>query len=366
MLPFKRASNNKLDRWFFTVNKPILLLVVILLIIGVVLNLTASPYVAIRLGVDSFYFFYRHIFYVVIALIVLIGTSFLSKKQVQKVAAIIFIVSTLAILLVLLLNVEVKGAKRWIYIFGISLQPSEFVKVCFPVVLASVWQQLSIKNKLSGYLTITVIYIITTGLIIMQPDLGMVILISLVFAAILFLVEVKLVWILLLAILGVISLVISYLVFSHVYYRIDSFFNSTKPYQVMKALEALQNGGFFGVGPGKGYFKQYLPDAHTDFIFAVAVEEYGLVFAFILLALFGYLFFLGFKVLQRVKTQFIYISIAGLLVLLMFQAFIHISSNINLIPTKGMTLPFISYGGTSLVANALLVGFLLALSKKEY
>lgn len=366
MIIFKRASNNKLDRWFFTVNRPILITVVILLIIGIVLDLSASPYVAIRVGYLPLHFFYRHICYVILSLIVLVTISFLDKEQIRVLATLIFIISIIAIIIMFILHIQVKGAERWIRVAGLSLQPSEFVKVCFPVVLASVFEQVSKRSKLLAYFCITCIYAVTTSLIIMQPDLGMAILISIVFVSLLFILEVRLVWLLLFGILGVMGLIVAYLVFSHVHYRIDSFFKDDKPYQVMKAIEALQNGGFFGVGAGEGYFKQYLPDAHTDFILVVAIEEYGLVFAVILIILFLYLFLIIFNLLKKVKSYFAYISIIGLTVTLMIQLFIHVGSNINLIPTKGMTLPFISYGGTSLLANALLIGSLLVLTKKEY
>lgn len=363
---FKRASSNKLDRWFFTVNKPILITVIVLLIIGVILSLSASPYVAIRVGYDPLHFFYHHIFYSLLSVIVLIAVSFLDREQLKSVVTVIFIINIIAIIIMFIIHIQVKGAERWIRIGGMSIQPSEFVKVCFPMVLASVFEQVSKKNKIFAYSSITCIYGVTTGLIIMQPDLGMAILISCVFVSLLFILEVRLVWLLMFGILGVIGLVAAYLLFSHVHYRIDSFFKDDKPYQVMKALEALQNGGFFGLGAGEGYFKQYLPDAHTDFIFVVAIEEYGLVFAIILVMLFLYVLLTIFNLLKRVKDYFSYISIIGLTITLMIQLFIHIGSNINLIPTKGMTLPFISYGGTSLIANALLIGSLLVLTKKEY
>ncbi|MGV3278528.1 FtsW/RodA/SpoVE family cell cycle protein [Rickettsiales bacterium LUAb2] len=366
MLPFKRSSDRKLDRWFWSIDIKIIFTILILLLIGIILDLSASPYVALRLHAYPLYFFVRHILYVFLAVCIMIGMSFLTEEQVKKLGIFIFVMGCLAILATLIFNIEVKGARRWIHLFGFSLQPSEFVKITFPIVLASIWDKLRNKDRLAAYLLMSIVYIMLAGMLIMQPDLGMTILISVIFAGILFITEVSLFWVLLLACLGVVLLVSSYFAFNHVQYRIDTFFSGEKSYQIEKALEAIADGGFWGVGAGNGLIKEYLPDAHTDFIFAVAVEEYGAIFAIVLIGIYSYLFFRIYKLIKIANNNFNYICLIGFLIILIIQTFIHISTNINLIPTKGVTLPFISYGGTSLVSSAILTGFLLSLSRKKY
>lgn len=360
----KRSSNNIISRWFWSIDSHIFTVVLVLLIIGVVLDISASPYVAMRLHAYPLYFVYRHLIYVVLAIITLTFVSFLDEQQVKRLSLIIFILAVLGIFLSLFIGHEIKGSKRWIHILGFSIQPSEFVKVCFPLILANIWTTCKKLGKTASYLIMAILYLCIVSIIIIQPDLGMTILLSTIFITVLFITEINFAWVFLLSIIGLIFLTVSYFSFAHVQYRINTFFSGDQSYQVTKALEAIKEGGFTGAGPGMGIVKKYLPDSHTDFIFAVSLEEYGVIFGIILICLYIYLFYRCFKLLAIENKEFNYISVTGLVITMAIQTFIHMSTNINLLPAKGVTLPFISYGGTSLIANAILIGFVLVLTKK--
>lgn len=367
MLPFKRSSSNTFDRWYFTIDRPIFYTALMLMVIGLLLDLTVSPYVSIRLGAPPLHFFYHQVAFQMVGFMVILWSSGLSRAKVKQLAHLIFGVGIITIMAILALNYQVKGAKRWIHAFGFSIQPSEFVKVAFPVVIASIWTHFK-ENPKRRNLILAGVYGLCAGLIILQPDLGMVILLSITFVALMFLLGMRVSWVLVIAILGVILLAVAYFSFNHVRCRIDSFFTTTHhSYQLVKATSALQHGGIFGTGAGNGYFKQYLPDAHTDFIFSVAVEEYGVVFAILLIGLYLFIFFKALKWVSWARYgSFTYISIAGLCIVFITQTFIHIASNIGVIPAKGVTMPFISYGGTSIISTSLLIGILLALGRKRY
>jgi cell division protein FtsW len=263
---------------------------------------------------------------------------------------------------------EIKGAARWVSLGPITLQPSEFVKPTFAVVAAWMFSTQQTQEGFPGNLIALFLYFMVAGLLLLQPDVGMTLVISAVWFIEFFLAGLPVVWVLLGVVVGLGSLVGAYFTFSHVQARVDSFLDPAagNSYQVMTALQAFHNGGLFGRGPGEGHVKAVLPDAHTDFIMAVAGEEFGLVLCLLVVGLFSFIVLRGFARMLAEESLFVLLATSGLLVQFGLQAIINMASTLRMMPTKGMTLPFISYGGSSTLALALGIGMVLALSRKRY
>ena len=270
-------------------------------------------------------------------------------------------------LLILFLDYEVKGAKRWLYLFNFSLQPSEIIKPIFVILTA--W---SISKSIEGkkfYLTLLFIFFfILLALILMQPDLGMTVLVSATFFCQLFVAGLS-IFLVSLAIIFILGIsIFSYFIFDHVQNRINSFLGGlggSDRHQIDLSLQAFKNGGLFGKGPGQGILKERIPDANTDFIFAVAGEELGFIFCSIIILLILTIIIRLLLKLLKMQDPFIIISIVGLTCCFGLQSLINIFSSLSIIPTKGMTLPYISYGGSSMISSSILFGFLLALTKNK-
>jgi cell division protein FtsW len=286
-----------------------------------------------------------------------------------------------AMLGVLAYGQEVKGATRWINILGFSIQPSEFLKPSFAVVAA--WL-IALQNKtmkraegyhvegaktfiFNGFGFSIGLYILCLTLLLLQPDLGMSVVLTSVFAAQIFLVGLRFRYLAILCGVGVGALCTAYLVFHHVRSRIDRFLNpeSGDNYQVERSLDAIRQGGLVGVGPGQGTEKMNIPDAHADFIFSVLAEEMGLFFSFILIAIFLFVLLRGFRRLQDTQDVFTVLAAGGLLFMFGAQSLVHMGSAVNLLPAKGMTLPFISYGGSSMLSMSIAMGMVLALTRQK-
>lgn len=360
-------SQPLLSRWWWTIDRFTFFAILSLMGIGALLVATASPSVAERIDLDSFYFIERQVAFIGIALIIVFGCSFLSPTVVSRAGIAGLIICLALLVLVLFIGMEAKGAKRWIYILGFSLQPSEFTKPFF--VVASAWILSRPKQKVSlhPFLSSTIVYVVTVGLIILQPDFGMVVTISLLWGALIFLAGLPILWISLGICLGVIGVFLAYTLLPHVAERINNFLDpSAENYQVRKSLEAFNHGGLIGTGPGEGSVKQSLPDSHTDFIFAVAGEELGLIFTLVILSLFAFITVRSILRIRNEQDQFTIFAVVGLALQICIQAFINVGVTIKLLPTKGMTLPFISYGGSSLLAISVTAGLLLALSRKRF
>jgi cell division protein FtsW len=273
----------------------------------------------------------------------------------------------LAMVLVLLVGSEIKGAQRWIHLPGFSLQPSEFVKPAFAVAAAWFMARQKDRPEFPGDRIAAGLYGVVVTLLLLQPDLGMTVVVTAIYGGLIFLAGFPF-WLLAAFGCGALALLAgSYFFLDHVHSRINRFLDpaSGDNYQVQKALEAFQNGGLFGTGPGQGTVKLGLPDAHADFIFAVAGEELGLIFTLILLGLFEFVLLRGFNRVMDSPDIFPLLATAGLLVMFGVQALIHMGSSVNLLPAKGMTLPFISYGGSSLLAMAFAMGMVLALTRRQ-
>ncbi|HTR86895.1 MAG TPA: putative peptidoglycan glycosyltransferase FtsW [Reyranella sp.] len=368
MIQVPRDDRSVIGQWWWTVDRWALGAVLAIMAFGVLLTLAASPPEAERLHVDSFFFAKRQFFFLPMALAVMMAISLSSPRHIRRLALLVFCGSVVLLALTFVIGAEVKGARRWITVPGISnIQPSEFVKPSLAVISAWLLAQARAERRLPGYFLSTLLVGMVLTMLIMQPDLGMSIVIASVWAAQLFVIGLPM-WI---AGFGVIggagALVGAYFMLSHVRSRFDRFLDpsSGDNYQVNTALEAFMNGSLFGRGPGEGTVKAQLPDAHTDFIMAVCGEEFGLAVCLIILLLFA---FVTLRAMQRASKEtslFIALAATGLGVQFGLQAAINMASTVQLIPAKGMTLPFISYGGSSALAMAICVGMMLALTREH-
>ena len=322
-----------------------------------------GPAVAERIGLDEFYFIKRHFMLLPVAIAMILAVSALTPTQVRRMAIIAFLGCIVLLAATLLFGTEIKGARRWLSIAGFSLQATEFVKPKFAVVAAWLFSEAAHDPQFPGRLICTGLFATVLALVIAQPDLGQAVVITSVWVAQFFLAGLPMG----LVGLGVSGLIGSYFTLSHVASRIDRFIDpkSGDTYQIERSIEAFSSGGLFGRGPGEGQVKQVLPDAHADFVFAVAGEELGLFVALFIVTLFAFIVLRGMSRAMSEQNLFILLAVAGLLVQFGIQALINMGSSLQLIPTKGMTLPFISYGGSSLLGVALGLGMTLALTRRR-
>jgi cell division protein FtsW len=362
-----RADRSAFAEWWWTVDKYLLAGLVALIIGGVVLSLAGSPPVAERLGYDSFHFVKRHVFFFLPAIAVMIATSFLTPRQVRRVAMIVLVVSLILMLATLFVGTEVKGARRWISLVGLSVQPSEFMKPAFVVIVAWLFAENARRSDIPGNMFALILLAIAVALLVAEPDFGQTILIAIAWGALFFMAGVPWLWIAGLGLLAMGGVVAAYATLPHVAGRIDRFItpHSGDTYQIDRALESILRGGWFGRGPGEGTVKRILPDAHTDFIFAVAAEEFGIILCIGLVVIFALVVFRGFSSSLRTADPFARLAAAGLVVLFGVQSVINMAVNLRLMPQKGMTLPFISYGGSSMLAVAFGMGLVLALTRRR-
>jgi cell division protein FtsW len=364
---FSRADKSLLGHWWWTVDRGLLAALFALIAFGVLLVAASSPPVAERIGLDQYHFIKRHMVYLVPSLLMLVGMSFLDIKTVWRTASIVLIFSIIAMVVVLFTGTEVKGAQRWLHLPGFSLQPSEFAKVSFAIVVAWFMARQREEPDYPGDKLAVATYLLVVVLLLLQPDFGMTVVVTAIYGVEIFLAGFPF-WIIFAFGAAVIVMVVgAYFTLDHVHSRIDRFLDpaSGDNYQVQKSLEAFQNGGLFGTGPGQGTVKLQLPDAHADFIFAVAGEELGLLFVLVLVALFVFVLLRGFSRVVNSDNMFALLAVSGLLTMFGVQALVHMGSSVNLLPAKGMTLPFISYGGSSLLAMSFAMGMVLALTRKQ-
>ena len=363
---FSRTDRSLLGRWWWTVDRPLLFSFLTLLILGILLSLAGSPSTADRLHIDSFYFVKRHALLTIPAIFILFISSLASPRLLRYICWGVLGLSIVMLVFTPFVGMEIKGARRWIPLGGFSLQATEFVKPSFIVIAGWLFSQQN-RYPLSGHLLSFILYLVLVGLILMQPDFGMTFIISATWLIQIFLAGLPVLWIVLLGVLGILSVISAYFFFPHVASRIDQFLDPSvgDQYQITQSLEAFKSGGIFGQGPGEGIFKRYLPDAHADFIFPVAAEEFGFFFCIFVLGLYAFIFTRGIYLARREKNLFLILSLGGLIAQFTLQAFVNIASALKLIPTKGMTLPFLSYGGSSLLGTALGAGLILSMTRKR-
>jgi len=363
-----RTDISTVGRWWWTVDKWMLTATMLLVAIGILLNLAAGPPAAGRIGADTFHFVRKQMAFLPLALAVMFGISLLAPIQVRRFAVIGFAISGVLLLATLILGSDVNGAKRWLSIGPLSLgQPSEFVKPFFAVVSAWMFAEHKLREEFPGNLIALGLLLCVVACLLSQPDVGMTLVVSSVWCAQFFIAGLPIIYVIFIACIGLAGIVGAYFMFPHVASRVDRFLDPTvgDSYQVTTAMRAFQQGGLFGRGPGEGRVKEALPDAHTDFIFAVAGEEFGVMLCLLIVALFAFLVIRALTKMTREENLFVLLAVGGLSVQFGLQAMINMASSLHMMPTKGMTLPFISYGGSSLLALGVGMGMLLALTRRR-
>jgi cell division protein FtsW len=367
MTTFARTDTSILGRWWWTVDRWSLAAIALLIGFGTLLALASSPAVAERIGVDELHFVKRHLALLPLAIGLIVGVSLLIPVQIRRLACVGFAGCLVLLLLTPLIGTEIKGSYRWISVAGFSLQASEFVKPTFAVATAWLLSEAARDRRFPGLPLAIGAFAAVVVLLLLQPDLGQTFVVTSVWLAQMFLAGMPL-WLVLGGIAASVGgLIGAYLMLPHVTSRIDRFIDpsSGDTYQIDRSLEAFNNGGLFGRGPGEGVVKNHLPDAHADFVFAVAGEELGLVVSLLVVGLFAFIVLRGFGRALSEQSLFVLIATAGLMTQFGLQALVNMGSSLQLLPTKGMTLPFISYGGSSMLAIALGLGMALALTRRR-
>ena len=365
---FARDRKTPIAEWWWTIDKQLLSALMLLMAVGMFLSFAASPSVAERLGLSPWHFVIRHAMFDLAALPVLIGVSFLNHRQARFAALGVLIVSTILLWLTLKLGTEVKGARRWVSLAGNTIQPSEFVKPAYAVLAAWLFSEaMQQKGMLARTIATAMLFVVVAGLLL-QPDIGQTALMLSTWAALMFLSGIS--WFVIVGLfgLGVGGLFGAYYVFPHFAKRIDSFINPDgggNTYQVDKALNSLLEGGWFGRGPGESMAKKVIPDAHADYVFSAAAGEFGILFCLCLVALIVFIVLRALSGAQHQQTLYARLAVSTLAIQFGLQCAINLAVNLNLIPPKGMTLPFVSYGGTSTIAIAFGMGLMLALTRKR-
>jgi cell division protein FtsW len=369
---FSRRDTSVIGRWWWTVDRWSFGAILIIIGIGVLLSFAASPPVASRLNLDTFFFVKRHLVMVIPALAIMFIISLLTPLHIRRIASLVYLAGVAMLITTLFYGIEIKGAKRWLMIASTSLQASEFVKPAFAVLSAWMLAEKYKDPEFPGLTVSTILLLILMVLVLLQPDLGMTLVLVSTWVGQLFIAGIPLIWMGILAVLGVVSLCGAYFLFPHVARRMDQFFDPAAGdpkqdlYQVTQSLKAFMQGGLFGRGPGEGIVKKNVPDAHADFVFAVAGEEFGLFVCLFIVGLFAFVVLRSLMRAMHDSSLFVMMAASGLVIQFGLQAFVNMASALHLIPTKGMTMPFVSYGGSSLIALAIAMGMLLGLTRKRH
>jgi cell division protein FtsW len=334
---------------------------------GILLIQASTPAVAVKHGWSNLYFVERHLAMLIPAILIMFCVSLMSPRKIRWFAAL-----GLALFLPMLIitpfeGVEIKGAVRWLHFPGLSIQPSEFVKPFFAVTAAWLFTRQCARRGFPALSVNIAIYLLIVVFLLMQPDIGMTFLVSMIWFGQFFLAGLPVAIVGISGVVGILSLWLAYYTFPHFTVRMDKFLSHTgDTYQVDRALDAFANGGLLGTGPGEGTVKMSIPDAHADFVFAVAGEELGLLWCLLIIGLFAFIVLRGLSRLRNENSLFVVLAVSGLLIEFGLQTVINLASTMRLMPAKGMTLPFISYGGSSLLALAVGMGMFLALTRKRF
>ena len=362
-----RAERSAFGDWWWTIDRFLLAALAALMVIGLVFLMAGGPPVAERLGLSTFHFVNRQVLFLLPTVAILVGVSFLSLRHVRRLALIVYAAGMGLVFLAFHFGPEIKGAHRWIMLGGIGIQPSEFVKPAFVVITAWAFSENARRKDMPGALLAFLILPATIIPLILQPDFGQTMLVTAVWCGLFFVAGLHWFWVMGLGGLGLAGIVAAYEFLPHVRARIERFMDkdSGDSFQVDMALDSFARGGWLGRGPGEGTVKRILPDAHTDFIFAVTAEEFGIVVCIALVVLFALVVLRGLMLARRSEDTFCRLAVTGLMMMFGLQAAINMMVNVHLIPAKGMTLPFISYGGSSMLSLALGMGFLIALTRRR-
>ena len=359
--------------WWKNIDKSILLLIILLFSLGLFFSLVSTSLIASdKLDTNSYYFFFKHLFYIGIAIFFVIFFSSINQTNLFRTSIVLFIICFIFLILVPIIGIEVRGSKRWLeFPFLPRFQPIELLKPFIIIMVASVLSTEKGKNIYYKYFLSFIVIVPIMFLLITQPDIGQTFLIFLTWLSLIFISGISLV--IFFIFFGIMLSLLLYLLFfipkfEYIKDRIESFFNpvsGTHNFQSDKASEAIINGGFFGKGIGEGVLKNRVPEAHTDYIVAVISEEFGAIIILVLMMIFLFFIYQVFKKLYFEKSNKVRLILVGSITLILLQALIHIGVNIRLLPTTGMTLPFLSYGGSSIVSTAILCGIILNLTKRK-
>ncbi|MCG7391703.1 putative lipid II flippase FtsW [Microvirga sp. ACRRW] len=362
-----RAERSAFSDWWWTVDRLLLAALAILMLAGLVFLMAGGPPVAERLGLSTFHFVNRQVLFLIPALLIMLPVSFLSLRHIRRLALLVYIGGMVLIMLAFQFGPEIKGAHRWIVIGPLGIQPSEFVKPAFVVLAAWAFSEGARRKDMPGALMALMLLPATIIPLILQPDFGQTMLVTIVWCGLFFVAGLHWFWVMGLGGAGLVGIVAAYEFLPHVRARFERFLDkdSGDTFQVDTAMESFSRGGWLGRGPGEGTVKRILPDAHTDFIFAVTAEEFGIVVCLALLVLFAFIVLRGLMLAKRNEDTFCRLAATGLILMFGLQASINMMVNVHLMPAKGMTLPFISYGGSSLLSLALGMGFLIALTRRR-
>ena len=360
-------------QWWKNIDKSIFLLIALLFIMGLFFSLVSTSLIASdKLDTNSYFFFFKHLIYICIGIFIIFIFSSINTDQLFKYSVILFFISLIFLFLVPIIGVELKGSKRWIDLFFLPrFQPIEILKPFLIVMLATIFCNSGNYNLYLKYLLSSILVFIISLLLIMQPDIGQTLLIVFSWSVLIFTSGINIFFLfgLFLLATGFLTYLIIYVSkFDYIQARIFSFFNretGTHNFQSDKAIESITSGGFFGKGIGEGTLKNRVPEAHTDYIIAVISEEFGVVAIILILLLFLVLIYMVFKKINYEKSEKVKLVLIGCVSLIVMQATIHIGVNIRLFPTTGMTLPFLSYGGSSIVSISILSGIILNLTKRK-
>ncbi|MBI2260937.1 MAG: putative lipid II flippase FtsW [Caulobacterales bacterium] len=366
---FSRNDQSPIAKWFWTVDRGLLAAALTLMGLGVALSFASSP-AAINADQsisDPFHYSWRMLVWASMGLVLMLTSSLLSPRGVRRIAVLALLGAILTMMALPFIGDEVKGAARWINLGPFSLQPSEFAKPGLIVFAAWMFAEAQKGEGVPGVSIAFGFWALTVGLLLIQPDIGQTLLVTTTFMAVFFMAGVPLKWVAVLAAAGMAGLVSLYFAFGHMRDRLSRFLSpeNTDTHQIDRASEAIRAGGLVGRGVGEGVMKKHVPDLHTDFIYSVGAEEFGLILSLAMIGLYAFIVVRGMKRAMKLNDAYEQTAAAGLFMLIGLQACINIAVNLNLIPTKGMTLPFISYGGSSMLAMGLTMGLALALTRRR-
>lgn len=366
---FSRNDQSPVAQWFWTVDRGLLGAALALMGLGVSLSFASSPaaILADESITDPFHYSWRMMVFAGISLTLMLTTSLMSPRGVRRIAVLALLGAIVVMMALPFIGDTVKGAARWVNFGPFSLQPSEFAKPGLIVFAAWMFAEAQKGQGVPGVTIAFGFYALTVCLLLIQPDIGQTLLITTTFMAVFFMAGVPFKWMAVLASAGMAGLVSLYFVFGHMRDRLSRFFSpeTTDTHQIDAAAEAIRAGGLVGRGVGEGVMKRHVPDLHTDFIYSVGAEEFGLVLSLTMIGLYAFIVVRGLRRAMKLTDPFEQTAAAGLFMLIGLQACINVAVNLNLIPTKGMTLPFISYGGSSMIAMGLTMGFALALTRRR-
>ena len=368
----KNFFKNNIKNYWRNVDKPIFISFLLLFILGVFFSFVSiSTFAGERLNKDYYFFFSKHLIFSISAIFLMIIISCIQLNFFKKILVPIFFILLISLFLVLFFGVEVKGSKRWLNLLFFRFQPIEFVKPFFIVTIAKILSENDLGTSNTSYFFSFFVLAIPCVILLNQPDVGQTVLLILSWSAVIFISGIRLIYIFSLFSVTAVSVTGLILMFpnkfSYIFLRIETFFDPSKGdrFQSNNALDAIREGGLTGQGMGEGTLKDRVPEAHTDYIISVIAEEFGSIISIFLICIFLYVSFRIIKFALSENEKFIKISLSGLASLLVFQTFIHIGVNTSLLPTTGMTLPFLSYGGSSMIGSAILAGIILNFKKKK-